>query len=247
MKRSSVTPPIQEELNLWLIDMDEAANLVDSFYPLLSEDEKARSARLIIPVVRNRFILARGAMRVLIADAVSCTPEALQFVYGVHGKPALRNCPDSGVQFNISHSAGMALLAVNRHCPVGVDIERVRPDRPFLKLSERFFSGFESAELASLPESYVMDGFYSCWTRKEAYLKAIGTGLATPLNAFDVTLRPEDAPALYGQRIDPDETSRWRIFNVEVPPGYRAAVATGWKSPEIIIRKWDPYIYPFLS
>lgn len=246
MSVSCATVPAPNELHLWFFDMDAAAGSIDRLLLLLSVDECARSDRLILPVVRNRFIAARGILRTILGAAVSLPPRELLFGYGPHGKPELLNSEAAGLHFNLSHSGSMALLALSRSHPVGVDIERIRCGRPFLRLSHRFFSESEAAELAALSEDDIMDGFYACWTRKEAYLKAIGTGLATPLNAFDVTLKPGEPPTLYGQRLDPFETGRWRIYEVETEPGYRAAVATGWQTPEIITRRWH-IARPFLS
>lgn len=233
-----VTLPEPGELHLWLISLDAGSHSIESLLVNLSDDERGRASRLLIPKVRDHFIIARGVLRTILGETLSVPPYRLEFDYGPHGKPELRDAGEAEIRFNLSHSADLALLAINRTCPIGVDIERVRPERPLLKLAERFFSEREREELRSLPDDSVTDGFYACWTRKEAYLKAIGTGLATPLNAFDVTLKPGAPPSLVGQRLDPSELSRWRILNVDVATGYRAAVATRWESPRIISRQW---------
>lgn len=230
--------PESGEIHLWLVDLEPEANEMAELVASLSDDERARAERIRIPGNRNHFIVARGVLRKILGASLSSPPDQLGFVYGVHGKPELRDAGSTGVHFNLSHSSRLALLAINRIYQIGVDIERARPERPLLKIAERFFSAREMQELRTLPVKSLQDGFYSCWTRKEAYLKAIGTGLATPLNAFDVTLRPGDPPALAGQRLDPAETCRWRILDIEVPVGYRAAVATRWESPRIVMRQW---------
>lgn len=226
------------EIHLWLVRLDAGPDIVETLLPCLSTDERVRADRLRIRKVRDYFIVARGVLRKILGGYLCIPPNTVSFVYGPHGKPELNPEDHSDLFFNLSHSGDLGLLAVNRTCPIGADIERTRGDRHFLKLAERFFSAREFAELRSLPAEDLVQGFYSCWTRKEAYLKAIGTGLATPLNAFDVSLKPDERAALVAQRLDPSEPERWDIRDIDVPAGYRAAVVTGWKSPAIIIREW---------
>jgi 4'-phosphopantetheinyl transferase len=229
-------PPLNPgDIHVWIVDLSLDEERISSLFTQLSSDEQDRAARLLLPKGRQQFIAARGQLRQILASYLSTPPRELLFTYGAHGKPSLQPPHDTPVQFNLSHSGNLALLAVNLDRPIGVDIELAKPGRPFLKLSERFFSLIERNAIRRLDPDQIQDGFYACWTRKEAYLKAIGTGLATPLNAFDVTLAPGDPPALTGQRIDPKEPSRWHLFEVPVPPGYRAAVATGWETPSLSI------------
>lgn len=229
-------PPLSPgDIHIWIMDLSLERDCASSLFAQLSRDEQDRAERLLLPKVRRQFIVARGRLRQILGSYLSVPPEELLFSYGAHGKPSLTPPHTTPIQFNLSHSGELALLAVNMGHPIGVDIEWAKPDRPFLKLSERFFSPAERDTLGRLDPDQIMDGFYACWTRKEAYLKAIGTGLATPLNTFDVTLAPGDPPALIGQRIDPKEPSRWSLFEVPVPTGYRAAVATGWETPLLSI------------
>ncbi|GAM09909.1 4'-phosphopantetheinyl transferase HetI [Geobacter sp. OR-1] len=227
------------EIHLWLISLDVAADGIPALLGLLSVEERRRAERIRILKPRNHFIVARGLLRKILSSYLPISPEELDFDYGPHGKPELRNADSSGIHFNLSHSSNLALLAINRKYPIGVDIETARYGRSFMKLAERFFSCREIDDLHDLDEESVLAGFYACWTRKEAYLKAIGTGLATPLNAFDVTLKPEATPALVGQRLDPAETERWSIIEIKVPAGYRAAAATQWIAPRIVFRQWQ--------
>lgn len=231
----NITPqaPTPGDIHLWLLDLSLDGDQLASLRDQLSNEEQKRADRLLLPAVRRQFIIARGMMRRILAAYLSAHPRKLAFSYGPHGKPSLSPPHDNRFQFNLSHSGDLAILAVNLELPIGVDIERTKPERDFLKLAERFFSAVERSKLRHLPQDHVMDAFYACWTRKEAYLKAIGTGLATPLHAFDVTLAPGDLPALAGHRISPDEPERWRLLEISVPDGYRAAVATGWDSPRL--------------
>ncbi|MBI5657071.1 MAG: 4'-phosphopantetheinyl transferase superfamily protein [Geobacter sp.] len=227
-----------DSAHVWLMSLDLAADRITALRENLSPDEQSRCSRFVIQKVRDRFIAARGQLREILASYLSCAPAEIAFRYGEHGKPLLNASPQPPLQFNLSHSGEHALVAVTMHAAIGIDIEQLRSGRPLLKLAERFFSARESAELRSLPEQLQEDAFYACWTRKEAYLKAIGTGLATPLNAFDVTLLPGMPPALAAQRLAPEETVRWQLVDIAVPGGYRGALAACREMKTLLVRRW---------
>jgi len=136
------------------------------------------------------------------------------------------------LRFNLSHSHGLALVAVTRGREIGVDIEWVRPGMSDERIAERFFSTGEVRALRKLPERLQDEAFFNCWTRKEAYIKAKGEGLSMPLSDFEVSLRPEESAALLSTKRDPQEASRWLICELFPAPGFVAAlvVETGdWK------------------
>jgi 4'-phosphopantetheinyl transferase len=230
--------PPQGTVHLWLYSLTVSPGRIEILHGHLSGEECSRADRMRIAACRDRFVAARGQLREVLAAYLTSPPDSLEFTYGPHGKPSLAGEAEAKLCFNLSHSGDLALLAINREYPIGVDIERVKPGRPYQRLSERFFSGQESSMLCSLPPEEQETAFYACWTRKEAYLKAIGTGLATPLNAFSVSLLPGDPPALISQSLDPSETGRWDIAEIHVPGGYRAALATLFKEPAVVIREW---------
>lgn len=227
-----------DSVHIWLVSLELADACIAALQENLSPDEQSRCSRLVIPKVRDRFIAARGQLREILASYLSCAPTEIAFSYGEHGKPLLSPSRQTPLQFNLSHSGEYALVAVTMHAAIGIDIELLRSGRPLLKLAERFFSARESAELRSLPEQLQEDAFYTCWTRKEAYLKAIGTGLATPLNAFDVTLLPGVPPALETHRLAPEETGRWQLVDIAVPSGYRGALAACRDAKTLLVRRW---------
>lgn len=237
MSSGFVLPPLGT-VHLWLYSLTVSTERIEDLHGHLSGEERSRADRMRIAACRERFVAARGQMREILAAYLTSSPGSLEFTYGPHGKPSLAGEAAAILHFNLSHSGDLALIAINRECPIGVDIERAKPGRPFQRLSERFFSGIESSILCSLPQEEQESAFYACWTRKEAYLKAIGTGLATPLNAFVVSLLPGDPPALLSQALDPSETGRWNFTEIHVPEGYRAALATLWKEPAVVMREW---------
>ncbi len=160
-------------------------------------------------------------------------PSAIAFRYGGWGKPGLDEARDGdGLQFNLSHSGDLALLAVARGRRLGIDVEAVRPMADAGPIAARFFSPRECERFRRLPESEQLAAFFRCWTRKEAYMKATGAGMSMPLDQFDVTLSPGEPPALLRVEGLPDEPSRWSYRDLDPGPGYLAALAvegTGWR------------------
>jgi len=191
---------------------------IQHWLSLLSSEELARANRYKLPTPRRQFIVCRGLVRQLLAQALGCEPRSLQFEYGAQGKPSIASPGDSdAVQFNLSHSADQALLAVTIGRRVGVDLEQMNPSVQFLKLAQRFFSARESEQLVQLDESIRLAAFYRGWTSKEAYLKATGLGLAFPLRQFSVSLDPNRPPCLLEVENQPEEARRWQMDAVDRP------------------------------
>jgi len=158
---------------------------------LLSDAERQRASRFVFDRDRRRFIVARARLRRSLAARLSVRPESVELVYGAHGKPRLaRHCPTSDLHFNVSHAEDVAVYAFSHGREIGVDIESVRVIHDTEDIAARFFSHREyEAYLALEPRDRPL-GFFNCWTRKEAYVKALGDGLSHPLDCFDVTLAP---------------------------------------------------------
>lgn len=213
-------------VHLWRATLDLDEREAGRLAALLSEDEQARAARLRVPLARQRFVAGRGLLRHLLGVYLEVAPQSLRFAYRPHGKPYLH--PDLGapdVRFNLSHSQGLALFAFAAGREVGVDLEVIRSDRDHAKLASRFFSAREVQALQALEPGDRMAGFFRCWTRKEAYLKARGEGLAIPLDSFSVSVAPGEPVCLLGVEGAPAETDRWRMTNLDPAPGYAAALA----------------------
>ena len=153
-------------------------------------------------------------------------PSALRFQVNAYGKPEIDavNCKDA-VHFNLSHSGTLALVAVTRSRDIGVDIEEVRPDLAGPSTARRYFSESEVAALSGLPARAQQAAFFRCWTRKEAFIKGKGIGLSMPLDRFDVSLLPDEPPALLASRVEPADVERWSLRDIPVGPHYMAAVA----------------------
>jgi len=181
----------------------------------------------------ERFIVTRGLLRCILGRYLGIEPGRLRFVYNSYGKPALATASDEGALcFNLSHSGGLALYAVARGRQVGIDLERIRAVPEIEQIAQRFFSSREYAAFRSLAAGLRQEAFYSCWTRKEAYIKARGQGLSLPLDQFDVSLVPGEPARLLDVRGDSQDGHHWLLRELEPGPGYVAALAVeghGWK------------------
>jgi len=205
----------------------------------LAPEELERAERLRIPGKRHQFIAARAVLRTILARYVGRAPNALSFCYGPQGKPAI-TAPAPPIQFNLSHAEDLALCAVARQAKVGIDLERIDPQRPILDIARRFFSPNEARDLEALPETQRVDAFYRCWTCKEAYLKARGRGLHLPLDSFDVVVHPDRAAGLKAVAKNPAEAEKWAISTLPVDPGYAAACALSPPLKDWRFWKWTP-------
>ena len=218
-------------VDLWSASLEPPAPLRAHLEGYLSIDERERAARFVFPRDRNRFIAGRAFLRLLLAQYTATDAASLRFRYGAHGKPALAD-DRSEVAFNLAHTGSLAVCALARGRDLGVDVERVRPIPDADGIARSFFSPRETAELASLPEPARFRAFFDAWTRKEAVLKALGDGLARPLDSFDVTLKPGDTPRLLRTLGDPEEADRFSLHSLEPEEGYVAAIAVrghGWQ------------------
>jgi 4'-phosphopantetheinyl transferase len=216
------------EVHVWRASLDCDGRVLHQFGETLTPDEKARASRFAFQPDRDSYIAARGVLRELLGRYLNRAPSEIEFEYGPQGKPALRSGSSARpVQFNVSHSHGMALFAFAVGRQVGVDVELVRADFAGEKIAERFFSSQEVKELRSLPVTMRDEGFFRCWTRKEAYIKARGEGLQIPLKSFHVSLTP-GKPA----RLQADDTFRWSLRSLRLDTRYVGAVVgegQGWK------------------
>ncbi len=232
-----------DEVHVWLASLNISSRTCASYYDtLLSPDERARADRLRFSHLREAFIAARGLLRILLGRYLDMPPANARFSYNEQGKPQLAPTADASLNdvnlhFNLSHSESLALYAITRIGPVGVDVEHLYPLEDMHHLVARFFSAREQAAFNTLPAHQKPLAFFTCWTRKEAYSKARGEGLTLPLTQFDVSLKPGTPARLLADRQNPDAVSTWSLHDLPPIPGYTAALAIKGTGPIIKMRQ----------
>lgn len=228
-----------DNVHVWRAVLNQPAPVVQCLFFLLSPDERDRAAAFHFQKDREHFIVARGALRSILGRYLHLDPAQLRFTYNKYGKPALRGTAAvTRLHFSLSHSGGLALYAFNWDRQIGLDIEFVKDDIGWEEIAEQFFSIREIAMLRALPIRKRAEGFFNCWTRKEAYVKAKGEGLSLPLADFDVSLAPGE-PAILLSASNPEESSRWTLKELAPCTGYAAAVAVEGANWNLECWSWD--------
>lgn len=214
-------------ITVWRISLSGTPEVESAFRRFLSFEETERADRFAFPHLTQKYVLARGALRTILAGYLDRAPESLVFEYNSSGKPALAG---GGVHFNVSHSGSIALLAFAKECEIGVDVEAFRPVPDLESIADRFFCPEEARDLTSLPVKSRPRAFFDCWTRKEAYVKALGGGLSVPLDSFRVTLLPGEPARIVHA---PEGSEGWRMHDLGDSHDYAAALAYRFDELEI--------------
>jgi 4'-phosphopantetheinyl transferase len=215
----------EDEVHVWRAFLDCDAAILGRLEATLAPDEKSRADRFRFQRDRDAFVATRGNLRELLGKYAGRAPAELEFEYGERGKPFLRGNDAHRLQFNLSRSRGLAMYAFAVRRALGIDVEMVRGDLAAEKIAARFFGHDEVEELRGLPPSLTAEGFFLCWTRKEAYVKARGEGLRIPLNSFRVSLTP-------GQpgRLECEDGDRWSLYSFAPDPQYAGALVAEGKN-----------------
>lgn len=216
--------PGRNEVHVWFADFGRDEADAGRFRSLLDPHERARADRLAVPRLHTRFVRAHGLLRLVLAAYAGDSPANLRFTAGHHGKPALAD--RAGISFSLSGAGDAVAIAVAHGCEVGIDIEEATPVGDADELVARYFSPRELAAYRSLPGDLRGTAFPRLWTRKEAFVKGIGRGLAYPLDAFSVGL---GVPVeLHGR-----DTGSWSLRHVEPGPDFAAALAVRHEHPSL--------------
>ena len=232
---------IADEVHVWQASLEVLPQEQERLHRILDSEERSRADRFRFPKDRRHYTVARGVLRLLLARYLHTSPEALNFSYNQYGKPALiEDVNPNKLQFNLSHSGERVLYAFALQRELGIDIEwRDRHIGEMEQIAKRYFSPYETQQLLALPESQRVSGFFNCWTRKEAYIKARGRGLSLPLHEFDVTLKPVEPAQLLATRDDPTHASRWVMRGLKPGRDYVAALAVEGDGWELKCWQWE--------
>jgi 4'-phosphopantetheinyl transferase len=226
---------LDPDIHIWEIDLQQPAQQIQNLSQYLNDREHHRAAKFINPLHRDRWTVARGALRQILSQYLDLTPEQIVFNYGAQGKPAIEGNP---IQFNLSHSHDRAVCAISAKVPVGIDLEYIHPIGA-AGLVDRFFSRSEQAVFHALPESQQQAAFFHAWTQKEAYLKACGTGLSTPLDQIEVSIDPDTPARIISTPVAQTMTNNWQIHKLEISAEYAGAIVIGGEFETIEYLKLD--------
>ena len=242
MRPSPVLPLLKNDVHVWRLNLDATPSRMRQLTKILSADERKKAERFRFDRHQRRYIVSHAILRIILGRFyLDIEPHKLEFGRGDYGKPHVANrFPERKLCFNIASSNELAMYAVTRNDEIGIDVEFERELSDAAEIAAHYFSSGEIAALQSLPAETRQKGFYNCWTRKEAFIKAIGQGLSFPLNNFEVSLAPEESARIISIEGDPVKTKQWTLVSLEPAQGYIAALAvrkpglnlTCWQLPE---------------
>lgn len=212
---------------------------------LLTQDERAQWLRFVFEKDRHTYLVSRALLRTVLGDALSIPPEEVRFAKSNKGKPFLDH-PEAGpLSFNLSHCAGMAVLAVTRHGQVGIDVESTTRTAP-LSIANHYFTVQETKALMDCAEASRNERFFDLWTLKESYIKATGQGLSTALDSFGFDLSQAGRIDLQGAPHWQDRADRWWLAQWHPSPTHVAALCVetleGAASPAIECHRYIPLL-----
>jgi 4'-phosphopantetheinyl transferase len=234
---NTVSSPLNPRgVEVWRVGLAISSTMHAAAAECLPPDELAHIDSFKRPEIRTRQLLAHAALRSLLAKRLNMEPRQIAFCTGAHGKPMLAG-KEAKLQFNLSHSCDLALIAISEAFEVGVDVEQIRPMENLAKLAERFFMASEASALAALSEETRTAAFFRVWTRKESLLKATGIGIANGLQRAEVSCEPQGGLIAWdGNR---DESARWTMHTWNPANGYVATVATHQPGVSIAFRDFE--------
>jgi len=230
---------IQRDVHVWRVNLNEPSSVVDSMLRVLTSDERNRANRFHFERDRDHFIVGRGTLRMLLGHYLKEKPGRIRIHYGPFGKPALvEECNNAGLRFNVSHSRGLALYGFALDFELGIDLEYVREDFATDDIAKRFFTPGEVEKLRTIQPHLRAEAFFTCWTRKEAFIKAVGKGLSLPLDEFEVSLAPDEPPAVLTVKDKMMDAARWSVRDLSPGPGFVAAIVIGGWARQLNCWQW---------
>jgi 4'-phosphopantetheinyl transferase len=226
LDRKAKTPLSDDSISIWRVGLEWPESDVKAATEILSSDERERAKRFHRLSDRKHFIVARAALRLVLTRYLNVDPRQISFDQNAFGKLRLMGTYYPDLRFNVAHSSDLALYVVGNGREVGVDLERIEPRFATMGLARSLFALEEVAALSTFSNEDFVAGFYRCWTRKEAYVKAKGLGLSLPLKSFVVSVAPpNETSLLVADRNEIGEQTRWMLVDVTVGEGFAASLA----------------------
>ncbi len=241
------TPPaklklLNDEIHIWRVSTnDQTDKSVEYLRSILSNEEQEKADRFHFERDRKQYTIARGFLRIIIGRYLDINPTEFDFSYNKYGKPKLEGADiGDSLHFNLSHSGNMVLYVFSLNRRVGIDVELIKSYKKTREIVERFFSEKEKEEFASLPEGQKDVAFYTCWARKEAYIKAVGKGMSLPLDEFTVSMIPRKPILLLHNHNEIDNGVKWTLLDIDRIENYASAVAA--EGEGLKLRYWDVFL-----
>ena len=224
---------LENSVHIWTIHLTENKRDLPEYDSILSPTETKRARSFRGNCDREFYTLTRGGLRLILSEYLGLPAKDIKLSCDRYGKPKITGKIGQGLEFNLSHSGGYALCAITKNTPVGIDIEKIRARDPahYVRVANRFFSESEANVIRNAPINEVTSLFFSCWTRKEAYLKRHGLGLNLPLSSFTVNVDPSESARLIDTPWRPEDLLITHLQDLPAPHGYRTALAVA--SPQL--------------
>lgn len=217
---------VPQALHIWRLSLQARGEIDPSLWDLLSRDEQQRAQRFVRSQDQGKYVQVRGTLRCLLGQYLQTSGKVLYFDYGNYGKPQLiASCNPLNLQFNVSHSHELAVIAITQTTAVGVDIEQVNPQAKYINISQRFFSAAEHEILLQQPVERQCRTFFQLWTRKEACVKAMGGSIAHALNQINVAQGLNQASTTINV-MEQSQSHQLFLHNLFPDPNFAGAVAT---------------------
>lgn len=214
-------------IDLWSVKLNKTDEDSSSLLNMLDDKEQQRYHRLH-KNHRQLYLLSHAACRQILARYTGCAASEIKYTLNPHGKPGL---PNSQLSFNLSHSHELAIIAISAGTEIGVDVEFLKPKPSWKKLAKRFFNSAEYTYLLQQAENQQLESFFQLWTRKEAFIKALGTGLSTPLKSFDCSQNEHI-------KVDDKDADNWYQQDLTLASAYKGCVVQNTE-----IKKIRYYVY----
>ena len=227
------------DIHIWSLSLDLPVNRIQTMAHKLSAEETKRAAGFRFERDRKRYIARRAFLRMILGYYLDCEPRHINFSYGPYGKPRVQDdISSTGIHFNLSHSNGLALFAVTRDVEIGIDLEMIKPLSDLEGIVTNFFSPSEIAEFYNVAEKERLFAFYNCWTRKEAFIKAIGKGLTYDLSEFDVSLAPDKPARILSISGNTEQAACWSLAELNPASDFVAAIAYKGQERKMVCLGW---------
>ncbi len=220
-----------DEIHTWLCNLKVDKKNIPVLSKNLSSEELKKADNFHFEKDKNSYIISHSCLRLTLSKYLNIKPTTIKFKENKYGKPFLHKEINKDLRFNLSHSGDFCLIGITLNDKIGVDIEKIKPEFSSLEIAEKYFSKKEFTELSCLPEPKITEAFFTFWTRKEAFIKAVGNGLSIDLKSFDVTLSPTKPEIT---RIENQSNiSNWHLYNLPINENYFAAIALYGKEKSI--------------